>query len=950
MTQVSLSTSTNFDGELNALIEDQGTELTFRFDLDEPAPKNGLRVFVDSNIEQMVNRLDLPTFLFNPVTENTNIVSFVTDFNNTGLALTIDEGATFASFTIPIFDNPEPDTFLPLTFDGLAKATFSLKTKDEVKPEDQGDIRDISDYTIDPNAAESIVFFADNESQLGGTPNPIPGSEELPLVGLTTGPDFLVESLGTVSAHVFKVTGEPIPENGLVISINAPKLGEFDLDNIEINNKAEIVAIREDGFDLKLNEAITLINLPVAADGEIEGLETTGFSLEPGTEYNVNPDFNGGEFTIVDTSEELPGNNGNPNSTVPIVSISAEPEILIETEETVAVLNLSLNESPPASGIDIVVSSRDLSEFNLEQIEVTGGKINLDKDLRASLETTLAEKATERVPGATIAVSSPLGNWSEATGLADIANNIPVTTSDRFEVGSVTKPFVSATILKLVEAGTLTLEDKLTDWLPAEVTAKVPNSEQITIRQILNHTSGVANYSDPLVQQGTINPELFQRDWQPEELLEFLNGVEPFFAPGESWQYSNTNYILAGMVIEAATGNNVAAEIRANVIQPLNLDNTFFAEEEEIPGGYIKGYFDVNADGVLDDVSVANLSWAWTSGSIVSTTEDLTQFAQALYGGDLLSEASLAEMLTFVDTGQGYSYGLGVTSFETLDLGTVIGHDGGNIGFQANMWYAAEDNFTYVDLINGRANQGQLATIIPLFQEGVISTFGNSAYSELNLTLTGQNAQIRLPVANDGEIEGEETAAFNVEAGAGYQIDPDAQTGSFSVFDLPAINEITGTNRKDNLVGTEGKDLISGLRGRDTLAGLDGDDTLDGGRGADRLMGGNGNDTLDGGRGADRLTGGEGNDSFVFTKLSHKVDRITDFAVGEDSIDVSQILAKPIYGSSTPFVDYISLKQIGSNTHVKVDPNGDRFNLFDRTLVILNDVVSTDLSAEDFLI
>ncbi|MGD1921370.1 MAG: hypothetical protein ACFCAD_22245 [Pleurocapsa sp.] len=118
MTQVSLSTSTNYSGEQNALIEELGTSLTVNFELDEAAPEGGLKVFVDSDIEQIVSRLDLPGFAFNPTAENIDPATFGTSFDNSGFYLTIDQGATFASFTIDVFDNPEPDTFLPESFDG----------------------------------------------------------------------------------------------------------------------------------------------------------------------------------------------------------------------------------------------------------------------------------------------------------------------------------------------------------------------------------------------------------------------------------------------------------------------------------------------------------------------------------------------------------------------------------------------------------------------------------------------------------------------------------------------------------------------------------------------------------------------------------------------------------------------------------------------------------------
>ena len=185
MVQLSFSTTTSFEGDLNALVEAQNTALTVRFELDEPAPAGGLKVFVDSDVEQIVSRLDLPGFIFNPTVENINPNLVGTSFDNSGFFLTINEGATFGSFTINVFDNTEPDTFLPDTFDGRVDAVFSLKTQDQVSAEDLGDVSTLSDYTIDPNAATSTVVFADTADQLTDTPEPPnppqPPTSNLPL-------------------------------------------------------------------------------------------------------------------------------------------------------------------------------------------------------------------------------------------------------------------------------------------------------------------------------------------------------------------------------------------------------------------------------------------------------------------------------------------------------------------------------------------------------------------------------------------------------------------------------------------------------------------------------------------------------------------------------------------------------------------------------------------------
>lgn len=638
----------------------------------------------------------------------------------------------------------------------------------------------------------------------------------------------------------------------------------------------------------------------------------------------------------------------NPN-----VSLTTKHELLIESQETASLLNFSLSEPPPTS-LTITVETPNLSEFALSSIQTQGGELDLNDDIQSQLETALSEKVTAQVPGATIAITSPLGNWSEAAGVANLENDTLLQPSNRFQIGSITKTFTATTVLKLAEAGKLSLENTLTDWLPQAVTANIPNADEITVRQLLNHTSGIAEYDAILLQQAVTDPTIFLNEWQPEQIVELIDGVEPFFAPGESWQYSNTNYILAGMVIEAASDNNVAAEIRAQILDPLNLENTFFAAEEEIPGGYVSGYLDFDFDGVLDDVSLANPSWTWTSGAIVSSTQDLTEFARALYAGELLSSESLAQMFTLVDTGRGYSYGLGMMSFETPDLGTVVGHRGGTLGFNANMWYSSEDDFTYVDLANGRTNEELVVDIIPAFTEGAIPTVGNtSAYSELDFVLAEQNAQISIPVADDGEIEGEETATFTIEAGEGYEVDVDANSSTFTIVDAPLEASLILDTKLALIFGSIDGNAIEVQSNNQLIFAGEMNDTIDasiGSEGENRIYAGSGDDTAILGTG-DRLVGGEGSDRFFTTsggdntitggagadqfwiataETPNAANTITDFTGGEDVLGIA--------GLAISFED-VSITQQEGNTLIAA--NGS-------DLAILQGIEAASLSADSF--
>ncbi|BAY81652.1 hypothetical protein NIES267_11290 [Calothrix parasitica NIES-267] len=462
----------------------------------------------------------------------------------------------------------------------------------------------------------------------------------------------------------------------------------------------------------------------------------------------------------------------------PIISFTTEPELLIEEEETVSLLNFNLSEPPPATGIVVNINAPNLSEFDLTKTQVEGGEITLEPELQQQLNDALDGTRVEDVPGAAVAIVSPFGSWFGASGVANLENNTPLQPDDRFQIGSITKTFVATTVMQLVEEGKLSLEDTLTTWLPESITADIPSAEEITLEQLLQHTSGVADYVDVLFTQAATNPGVFLTDWQPEELIDFIDGVEPLFAPGESWQYSNTNFILAGLIVEAATGNNIADEIRTRILEPLNLENTFFAEEEEIPGGYVSGYWDFNQDGTLDNITSANLSWTWATGAMVSNTEDLDTFARSLFKGELLEPETLNKMLDTtpaIDNNNYSSYGLGVGTIESPNRFWYI-HRGQTLGYRSNMWYAPEDDLTYIELINGFSDDNLVRDLFPPFRQGI-------ADDNFNFTITEQDAQISLPVANDGEIEGEETATFTVEAGEGYEVESDASSGTFTIVD-----------------------------------------------------------------------------------------------------------------------------------------------------------------------
>jgi D-alanyl-D-alanine carboxypeptidase len=241
----------------------------------------------------------------------------------------------------------------------------------------------------------------------------------------------------------------------------------------------------------------------------------------------------------------------------------------------------------------------------------------------------------------------------------------------------------------LVAEGRLSLSDTVERWLPGIL----PYGDQVTIRQLLNHTSGVPdNALEPLVRLYTF-PHGRARAWTPRELVALVADQPPDFPPGTAWSYSNTGYVLAGMIVEAATGRKLGQELARRILRPLRLRDTFFpVNRPDIPGPNPRGYsvpLDDEA-GPLLDFTVYNPSLAWGAGNLISDLADLERFFRALLGGRLLPPRLLAQMTTPVDTGVlGYGYGLGLEMIQTPS-GRLVGHGGAIPGFD-NIVLSTED-------------------------------------------------------------------------------------------------------------------------------------------------------------------------------------------------------------------------------------------------------------------
>ncbi len=316
------------------------------------------------------------------------------------------------------------------------------------------------------------------------------------------------------------------------------------------------------------------------------------------------------------------------------------------------------------------------------------------------LQAMLDEKGADQVaPGATLAVTIPgEGLWVGATGMADVAGGVAMTGDHLMGIGSVTKTFTAAVVLQLRDEGVLSLSDTLETWYPG-----YPRGDQITLEHLLRHQSGIYDcaYLDEVVGDVSIH-------WDPNDLAALAGAEAPEFSPGNGYGYSNTNFVLLALVIEAATGGTWEGELRSRLLEPLGLDSTFTPTAEDPPAGeetVAHGYFLSDDWTLLFDPSAG-----FGCGAMVASGPDLVTWLDALLFGDVLSEASRAEMKTpgELPGGSTVSYGLGLR-LRSSDYGpaTKLGHSGDAIIYRADAFHLPQADVTVVALTNGRAHEAR---------------------------------------------------------------------------------------------------------------------------------------------------------------------------------------------------------------------------------------------------
>ncbi len=306
--------------------------------------------------------------------------------------------------------------------------------------------------------------------------------------------------------------------------------------------------------------------------------------------------------------------------------------------------------------------------------------------VRQGLERLVRE---DRYPAALAATVGRDGRTRTYTaGVADLRTGAKVPVDGQVRAGSNTKAFTATVVLQLVGEGKVGLDAHIEEYLPGLVRGEGIDGSRITVRQLLQHTSGLPDYTDYMIADyaGETSRHTY---YQPRTLLDTALAHKALFAPGSSWSYSNTNYVLAGLLIEKVTGRPLAEQITHRVIDRIGLRHTYFpgVGEEGIREAHPRGYHAARPGGPLEDITRIDPSWGWAAGQLVSTPGDLNRFFSALVGGRLLGPAELAQMRTTVEVpedsamGTGVRFGLGVTSTPLSCGGLAWGHGGSIHGY-----------------------------------------------------------------------------------------------------------------------------------------------------------------------------------------------------------------------------------------------------------------------------
>jgi D-alanyl-D-alanine carboxypeptidase len=354
----------------------------------------------------------------------------------------------------------------------------------------------------------------------------------------------------------------------------------------------------------------------------------------------------------------------------------------------------------------ILLAAAVVAAYSQQPVAATGTNA-LKKDIQVKLDEW--HKAG-KFPGATVGVVLADGeSFGLAVGFSDREAKTPMKPTDRMLAGSTGKTFAAATALQLVKEGKIDLDAKVEKYLGSEVWfARAPNARDITVHQLMNHTSGLVRYEfkDTFTKDLTASPD---KVWKPAELISYLLDEKPPFEAGKGWDYSDTNYIVLGMIIEKVTGKKFYDEANKRIVKPLKLENTIPQDSPRI-NGLVQGYAGANnpfggKDSMIENGKFAiNPQFEWTGGGWASTGHDLARWAKLMYEGKAFDASMVPIMLDGVPAklGPNVKYGLGVIIRPTAS-GLTYGHSGFFPGYVTDMMYFPEKKIAVAVQVNTSA-------------------------------------------------------------------------------------------------------------------------------------------------------------------------------------------------------------------------------------------------------
>jgi D-alanyl-D-alanine carboxypeptidase len=296
-------------------------------------------------------------------------------------------------------------------------------------------------------------------------------------------------------------------------------------------------------------------------------------------------------------------------------------------------------------------------------------------------------------PAALASVTHPDGAHDDyVAGMGNVETGDPVPVDGEVRVGSNTKTYTAVVVLQLVEEGLVALDAPIEAYLPGLVHGEGIDASTITVRQLLQHTSGLPEYTTGIA----VDIEKIQHAYMsPRDLLDLALTQSARFAPGERWEYSNTNYVLLGLLIERLTQRPIFEEVSDRIIEPLNLEHTYYPTvgEQGFRGEHPNGYH-VDAQGTQVDVTRLDPSWGWAAGQVIASPSDLNEFMRAVLDGRLLEDWTMTQMQKTVPSDEGLwpgaAYGLGLQRYPLSCGGVIWGHGGDIHGFETRNGVSAD--------------------------------------------------------------------------------------------------------------------------------------------------------------------------------------------------------------------------------------------------------------------